>query len=154
MFILFVKKCFCPPKVQKNEALTLDLKTNKNWKPTWFTWLQLCVILHFFCSFQLLFRLYRALTSCRGHKSFEPIKEKIKLTPTLTQPITKLVWICVLYTKYSPFIEVESKQPPYLFLNFCEQVSSTVHYSTYIKIPMVVVNLGLSSIYLTSGITY
>ena len=47
--------------------------------------------------------LFSALTSCGGHKSFEPIKEKIKLTPTLTQPITKLVWICVLYTKYGPY---------------------------------------------------
>ena len=51
----------------------------------------------------------KALTSCRGRKSFEPIKEKIKLTSTLTQPITKLVWICVLYTKYGPKIITGSK---------------------------------------------
>ena len=63
--------------------------------------------------------LSRALTSCRGHKSFKPIKEKIKLSPTLTQPITKIVWICVLYTKYGPL----SSGPTWtIFSNFWHEL--------------------------------
>ena len=74
-------KCFGSSKMMPNLLLFKSLSRMKNNR----------IVLLRNINFFKLSDQTGALTSCGGHKSFEPIKGKIKLTPTLTQPITKLV---------------------------------------------------------------